>query len=189
MFVLALLIGVGGTAQAQSPHAHHGDESAAPGEAETVLQAPGASVFGAVQEAIRALEADSTTDWSAVDVDQLRQHLLDMHRVALHVEVEEKSPLDDGVRIRVRPTTDEARASLARVLDAHPHMLKQETGWTMAVEEQEATYVLRVTTGEPDEAEKIQGLGYMGLLAYGTHHQRHHWHLVRGQHPHDQGGM
>lgn len=43
---------------------------------------------------------------------------------------------------------------------------------------------VRPATGE---AEKIRGLGYMGLLAYGTHHQRHHWHLVRGQHPHSHG--
>jgi len=42
----------------------------------TVLQAPGQSVFGTVQEAIRRLEADSTTDWSQVDMAALRQHLL-----------------------------------------------------------------------------------------------------------------
>jgi hypothetical protein len=144
-------------------------------------------VFGAVQEAIRRLEADSTTDWSQVDVERLRQHLIDMHHVALNVAVEQKTPIDAGVRIRIRPTTGAARASLGRVLDAHPHMLKQETGWTMTVEEQDSDYVLRVTTDAPDEIAKIRGLGYMGLLAYGSHHQRHHWHLVQGQHPHYDG--
>ncbi len=151
----------------------------------TVLQAPGQSVFGTVQEAIRRLEADSTTDWSQVDMAALRQHLLDMERVAMHVAVEEQMPIDGGVRLRVRPTQEAARASLDRVLDAHPHMLRQETGWTMAVTEDDDAYVLRVTTPDSPEVEKIRGLGYIGLLAYGQHHQRHHWHLVRGAHPHE----
>jgi hypothetical protein len=55
-----------------------------------------------VQEAIRALEADSTTDWSEVDVDRLRRHLLDMHHVAMHVDVEQKTPIENGVWTQVR---------------------------------------------------------------------------------------
>lgn len=151
-----------------------------------VLRASGQALFGTVQEAIQELEADSTTDWSAADVDRLRQHLLDMHHVAVNVNVEQKTPIDGGIRIRVRPTRDAARASLDRVLDAHPRMLMRETGWTMAVDEVGGTYVLRVTTDTPEEIDKIRALGYMGLLAYGSHHQRHHWHLVRGGEPHEE---
>jgi len=180
-----LLTGTVAPVQAQH-HAHSRSPDALTSDTarSTTLQAPGQSVFGAVQEAIRRLEADSTTDWSQVNVDRLRQHLIDMHHVALNVAVENKTPIDRGVRLRVRPTTEPARASLDRVLDAHPHMLKQETGWTMAVKEQGDAYVVRVTTDDPDETAKIRALGYMGLLAYGQHHQRHHWHLVQGRHPH-----
>jgi hypothetical protein len=138
-----------------------------------------------VQEAVRQLEADSTTDWSEVDVGALHRHLLDMHRVATHVRVEEKTLIDNGLRLTVRPTTEAARESLARVLEAHPHMLRQETDWTMGVENSGDEYVLRTTTDDSAEVDKIRALGYMGLLAYGTHHQRHHWHLVRGRHPHE----
>lgn len=170
-----------------APAQHHGHETTASSSAtpSNVLQAPGHSVFGTVQEAIRQLEADSTTDWSQVDIEALRQHLIDMQHVALHVTVQDKTPIEGGVRLRVKATTDAARASLARVLDAHPHMLHQETGWTMEVHEDDASYVLRVTTENPQERDKIRGLGYMGLLAYGQHHQRHHWHLVRGEAPHE----
>lgn len=185
--VLFAILGclVAGTGPVLGQHADHGahsgaDQTAAPAP---TLQAPGQAVFGTVQEAIRALEADSTTDWSAVDVDRLRRHLIDMQHVALHVAVKEKAPIDGGVRIRARPTTDAARASLGRVLDAHPHMLKQETGWTMSVEAAGDAFVLRVTTEEAEEIDKIRALGYMGLLAYGAHHQRHHWDLVRGHTP------
>jgi hypothetical protein len=144
-------------------------------------------VFGAVQEVIRQLEADSTTDWSTVDMEALRRHLIDMNRVAMKVAVEEKAPIKGGVRLRVRPTTSAARASLERVLDAHPRMLRQEVGWAMEVVETDSSYVLRVTTNAPGEVPKLRALGYIGLLAYGQHHPRHHWHMVRGHDPHRLG--
>lgn len=185
MALFAILIAATVTVPAQAQHHEtHSSQGEADAPNSAVLQAAGQSVFGAVQEAIRTLEADSTTDWSEVDVDRLRQHLLDMHHVAMHVTVERKTSIEDGVRIRVRPTQEAARAALSRVLDAHPTMLKQETGWTMTVTEDEDAYVLRVTTDTPSERDKIRALGYMGLLAYGRHHQRHHWTLVQGARPH-----
>ncbi|WP_233992860.1 hypothetical protein [Salinibacter altiplanensis] len=179
--LFALLIA---PAQAQHHEMHSAQGEAGPSDA-AVLQAPGQAVFGTVQEAIRALEADSTTDWSEVDVDRLRRHLLDMHHVAMHVDVVQKTPIENGVRIRVRPTKDAARAALGRVLDAHPAMLKMETGWTMDVDKGESAYTLRVTTEAPREEDKIRALGYIGLLAYGQHHQHHHWKLVQGTRPHE----
>jgi hypothetical protein len=185
-----LLVGLGGPVQAQHHgHSSDGRQTSSSTARSTILQAPGQAVFGAVQEAVRRLEADSTTDWSQVDVARLRRHLLDMHRVAVHVTVEQKAPIENGVRLRVRPTTEAARASLDRVLDTHPHMLKQEAGWSMAVEEADGAYVLRTTTDDPADTAKIRALGYMGLLAYGQHHQRHHWHLVNGKHPHHDSGQ
>lgn len=63
-------------------------------------------------------------------------------------------------------------------------MLQQETGWTMAVERDGDTFVLQTTAETAADVTKIRALGYMGLLAYGAHHQRHHWHMVPGHHPH-----
>lgn len=148
------------------------------------LTEPGQAIFGTVQEAIKALEADPDTDWSAVDMERLRQHLIDMHHVALNVTVAEKEAIDAGVRLVVEPTVDDARASLQRVLDAHPTMLQQETGWQMDVTSTGDQFVLRVTDPEGAAADKIRGLGYIGLLAYGPHHQHHHWMMVRSEAPH-----
>lgn len=58
----------------------------------------------------------------------LREHLIDMRNVALHVKVTERAALDTGSELAVRPTTDAARASLEKVLDAHPMMLRHEAG-------------------------------------------------------------
>lgn len=172
-FVFAILLAVAPTALAQ-PSGH---------SSSTPLHKPGQPIFGTVQEAIRALEADSTTDWSQVNIERLRQHLIDMHNVALHVRVLETQDIEGGVRLTVRPTSDSARASLKRVLAAHPTMLKREAGWHMDVSWQGGKTVLRATDPSGEVAQKIRALGYIGLLAYGAHHQRHHWMLVRGQMP------
>ncbi len=52
---------------------------------------PGAA-FGAVQEIVEILEADPATDWSKVDIDALRQHLIDMDNVTLHAAGESREP-------------------------------------------------------------------------------------------------
>lgn len=80
-----------------------------------------------------------------------------MHHVALNVK--RKTPIERGIRIRIRPTSEEARASLERVLEAHPTMLMQETGWEMGVKENDDDYdyVLRVATEEPNEVAKLRG--------------------------------
>lgn len=153
-------------------------------DAGPALSEPGQAIFGTVQEAIRVLEADSTTDWSQVDVERLRRHLIDMHNVALHVEVTDRAAIENGSELVVRPTTEAAHASLENVLDAHPMMLKHEAGWTMEVTKQDGDFRLRTTDPDGDDAAKIRALGYIELLAKGQHHQRHHWMMVRGQSPH-----
>ena len=39
---------------------------------------PGQDAFGAIQEIVQILDADPKTDWSKVDLEALRQHLIDM---------------------------------------------------------------------------------------------------------------
>ena len=50
---------------------HHPVQAAEPREA-------GQSAFAAVREIVGILEADPATDWSKVDVEALRRHLIDM---------------------------------------------------------------------------------------------------------------
>ena len=42
---------------------------------------PGQDAFGAIQEIVQILDADPKTDWSKVDLDALRQHLIDMNEI------------------------------------------------------------------------------------------------------------
>jgi hypothetical protein len=148
------------------------------------LTAAGNDAFWAIQEAIQKLDADPHTDWSQVNLEALRQHLVDMQNFTLHVEVLSQTPVAQGMKAEVRPTTTRSEASLERVFAAHPAQLKRETGWEMHVAKQGDVFVLTVTTPQPAEVDRLRGLGYIGVMALGAHHQVHHWGMVRGESPH-----
>jgi hypothetical protein len=77
-----------------------------------------------------------------------------------------------------------AEASMDRVFAAHPTQLKRETGWDMHVAKQGDVFVLNVTTQKLAEIDRLRGLGYIGVMALGAHHQEHHWGMVQGESPH-----
>jgi hypothetical protein len=56
----------------------------------TVPTTPGQDAFGAIQEIVQILDADPKTDWSKVDLEALRQHLIDMNEVTLKADVAAK---------------------------------------------------------------------------------------------------
>ena len=61
---------------------------------------PGQGAFAAIQEVVEILMADPKTDWSKVNIDALRQHLIDMNNVTLAANVKNQ-PIDRGVRFDV----------------------------------------------------------------------------------------
>ena len=64
---------------------------------------PGQDAFGAIQEIVRILAADPTTDWSKVNLEALRQHLIDMNDVTLKADASAK-PIKGGLEIAVTGT-------------------------------------------------------------------------------------
>lgn len=158
----------------------HGDMA---GMTASPLTSPGNDAFGAIQEVVQTLMADPNTDWSRIDLEPLREHLVDMQNFTVNVDVTQ-APIENGFEAKVRPTTPAAAGSLARAFAAHPAFLKQETGWDMRVARQGDTYLVRVTTANPKEVAKIRGLGYIGIMAMGAHHQRHHWMMIHRVDPH-----
>ncbi len=147
----------------------------------TPLSAPGNQIFGAIQETITALEKNPSTDWEQVNLEALRQHLLDMKAFTEEVEVLEKQPIEQGVELRVRPFTERGGTALERVLSMHPMMLNNEKGWTMESEQNNGVWTITCTTPNSEEVPKVRALGYIGLLAAGAHHQHHHWMIATGQ--------
>ena len=153
----------------------------APDAVSTMLTRPGNDVFGAIKEALRKLEADPATDWKKVNLEALRQHLLDMRHFTEDVEVVRQKPIDKGIEITVRATIPGAIPGLDRAYNAHPKILKSETGWDMTVSKDKDKYKLRVTSDDAAQVDKVRGLGYIGIMAMGNHHALHHWALAKGQ--------
>jgi hypothetical protein len=93
-------------------------------------------------------------------------------------------PIAQGLKAVIWPTTTGSTATLEPVFAAHPAQLKRKTGWDMHVAKQGDAFVLTVTTPHPAEVDRLRGLGYIGVMALGAHHQVHHWGMVQGASPH-----
>ncbi|WP_157961508.1 hypothetical protein [Acuticoccus kandeliae] len=153
-------------------HAGHGAmQSAGPRE-------PGNGAFASIAEIVLLLSQDPTTDWSKVNIDALRDHLVDMNALVLGAVVSSET-LSDGLRMTI-DTEGRPGLAAARMVPAHSEVLVAETGWMSEVEQREGTIVWTVrSAAEPDIA-RIKGLGFFGLMATGDHHREHHLAIARG---------
>ena len=158
----------------------HGGQSA--GTSMTIPTMPGQDAFGAIQEIVRMLESDPGTEWSKVDLEALRQHLIDMNDVTLKADAAAKL-VDGGLEITV---TGEGRtvAAIQRMLPAHAEELDQMNGWTAKTASLANGILLTVTSDDPNEVQHIRGLGFIGLLVSGAHHQPHHLAMATGEFSH-----
>jgi len=156
---------------------HRGAMAGAPGD--TTPTMPGQDAFGAIQEVVRILEADPGTDWSKVNIEALRQHLIDMNEVTLHARAAARL-VDGGLRILV---TGEGRTLLAiqRMVPAQAREIDGSNGWNAEAEQRADGVVLTVTASDPRQAVKIRALGFIGIMTEGMHHQRHHLAMARGE--------
>lgn len=93
-------------------HSQHGPQTGS-----VVPKMPGQDAFGAIQEIVRMLEADANTDWSKVNLEALRQHLIDMNEVTLKADAISK-PIDGGLEIGVSGS-GRTLAAIQRMIPAH----------------------------------------------------------------------
>jgi hypothetical protein len=180
-----LLLGLcllAGNALAQSAPLHGHAHGAAPAARAPLPVLPGQDAFAAIQEIVRLLEADPATDWTRVDLDALRLHLVDIAEVTLRAEVVTR-PVEGGIEVSA---TGQGRtlAALRRMLPAHARELDRMAGWHASSEPLPEGVRLTVTAADPREVAHIRGLGFFGLLASGAHHQAHHLAIARGGHAH-----
>lgn len=159
----------------------HGGRGALPGRV-------GQDAFAALAEMRTLLEADPSTDWSRVDLDALRDHLVDMNRVVLDAQVTvRRLPAGFEAELRGHGRTAEA---IRRMLPAHGRFMNGSGGLNVVVSmgsteggDRERALV-RVTTEDEDAVARLQALGFFGFLTAGDHHRPHHLAMARGEgHP------
>jgi hypothetical protein len=145
---------------------------------------PGQDAFGAIQEIVRILEADPKTDWSKVNLEALRQHLIDMSEVTLKADAVTKL-IDGGLEITVTGTGRTVEA-IQHMVPAQAHQVDQThlNGWDAKTELLPNGVLLTVTSGDPQQVQHIRGLGFIGFMASGSHHQAHHLAMAKGEFVH-----
>ena len=142
---------------------------------------PGQDAYAAIAEVVRILEGNPATDWSKVDFEALRQHLVDMNEVTLR-SVVKQSQVPGGAVFEV---TGEGRTgeAIRRMLMAHASALEMLPDYTAAAEEIPGGARLTVRAKQPGDTateSKIRGLGFIGLLTVGAHHTVHHLAIAKG---------
>ena len=140
----------------------------------------GQGAFAAIAEIVRLLEADRTTDWSKVDLEALRQHLIDMDDLTLRSVVRTEA-VPGGATFTVSGT-GRVRDAIRRMAREHGMMM---AGNGLTWETAEIAEGVRVTVraSSPTDTRavaRIRGLGFIGLMTVGEHHTVHHLGVARG---------
>ena len=141
----------------------------------------GQAVFGAVTEVVKLLEADSSTDWSKVSLEALRQHLIDMDLVTMRSRVTQ-SLVPAGLVMDITGDATVA-AAVKRMVGSHAPMLQAQRGWRTTATPSSGGVRFTVLAASADDraaAAHIRGLGFIGLMVQGEHHMRHHLMIARG---------
>lgn len=142
----------------------------------------GQSAFAAIQEIVSLLSSDPATDWSRVDIEGLRQHLIDMNNVTLAATVE---TVDMGDRVKFLVSGQaEVRGSIQRMVEAHAATMNGVEGWEFAADITPNGAALTAKPPSPADKAKLLGLGFIGVMTVGMHHQQHHLMIARGNSPH-----
>lgn len=162
-------------AGAQMQHGHTMGQAASP-------TLPGQDAFGAIQEIVRILEADPATDWNKVNLERLRQHLIDMSDVTLRSEVK-TTVVPGGLAMEVTGT-GRTEGAIQRMVVPHVVELNAMSEWSARTEPIPGGLRLLVTAKNTEDAKtiaRIRGLGFIGLLVQGSHHQTHHLAMAKGE--------
>ena len=104
-----------------------------------------------------------------------------MNEVTLKANVVMK-PIDGGIEAMV---TGEGRTveAIQRMVPAHAHQIDQThlNGWSAKTEPLPNGVVLTITSGDPQQVQQLRGLGFIGVMVSGSHHQPHHLAMAKGE--------
>jgi hypothetical protein len=101
-----------------------------------------------------------------------------MDNITLRAEVKDE-PIENGLRFTVTGA-GAARDSIRRVVIAHSATMNGVDGWQSEASEIEGGATLTVRPPAKDE-NKSNGLGFLGVVTLGMHHQEHHVMIARGE--------
>jgi hypothetical protein len=140
----------------------------------------GQDAFAAIQQIVQQLQADPATDWSKVDIDALRAHLIDMNLVTLQAVVSSED-VEGGARYTVTGS-GEVIGAIQRMVPAHAAQMSTDPAWHASTVPLENGVLLTVHATNPADVPKVRALGFLGFMVQGDHHLPHHLMMATGSH-------
>jgi hypothetical protein len=141
----------------------------------------GQAAFTAIAEIVKLLDADPRTDWSKVNVEALRQHLIDMDEVTMRAAVRAEA-INGGAAFIVTGSGRTLEA-IRRMTRARAATGTPDNSVRMSVSDVEGGVRFVALAGNPSDARavaRIRGLGFIGVVALGDHHAPHHLGIANG---------
>ena len=139
---------------------------------------PGQGAFATIAEIVAILKNDPATNWSNVNIDRLREHLVDMVEVTLNAAV--KTRASRGEITFTVSGKGRTRRSIQAMVPAHARALAQTGPWNITAEKTEDGATLTLMSDDLSTLKIIQSLGFFGVMATGAHHQAHHLAMAKG---------
>jgi len=150
----------------------------------------GQSAFTSIAEIVKMLDADPRTDWSKVNVEALRQHLIDMDEVTMRASV--RTEAIEGGAAFIVTGSGRTLESIRRMTSSRTQTGDATTAIRMSVASVEGGVRFSAIAANPSDARavaRIRGLGFIGVVALGDHHAPHHLGIANGSmtalHGHD----
>ena len=106
-----------------------------------------------------------------------------MNEVTLKAEAG-ATPIDGGLAVAVTGS-GRTLAAIQRMIPAHAAAINGLNGWSAKTAPLANGMRLTVTASDPKEVQHIRGLGFIGLLTSGSHHQPHHLAMAKGEFAHE----
>ena len=144
------LVANGAVADDINMMSHAGHEGPAMGVMPTE---PGQSAFAAIAEIVGILRADPETDWSKVDIDRLREHLVDMNELTLNAHVETSS---DDRRVTFHVSGEgRTRRAIQDMVPAHASFLASDMAMQAHAEVTDDGAILVLTADNADQLRQV----------------------------------
>lgn len=138
----------------------------------------GQAAFTTIAEIVDLLYQDPNTDWSKVDINRLREHLVDMNELTMNAQVKQSFSADAATfTISGAARTLQAVKSM---VPAHSIELNKMGGWQVDVEVKTDKVIMQISSSDELLMSQVKALGFFGMMATGAHHQAHHWGMATG---------
>ena len=159
---------------------HHGSSHHSMDHGENIpLIEGGQAGFAAIIEIVNKLEQSDETDWSRVDISNLREHLLDMDTLFSETSATQTQTGNRQIQFAVFGDR-KSIASIHRMVPTHAKFIEQSRGWAIETTLHADGATVSITVDDNSDFARLHGLGFYGFMSLDSHHQQHHFQMARG---------